>query len=345
MGVENIDFPLSLPLAITMGDPAGICPELTVRAWQELHHKQNAPVFFAIDDPENLSVRSHENIPVQIIHHPREAVDVFSHALPVLPEVIEGGANNINVGHPNLKTAASTIRSITRAVDLVQTGQAGGIVTNPITKKVLYEGAGFKYPGHTEFLAALCHSSVPPVMMLAGNTLRVVPATIHIPVQNIARTLNTLNLLHTIEVVHTSLRQQFSIDAPRITVSGLNPHAGEGGTIGSEENALIMPAILQAQARDINVTGCFPADTMFYERMRETYDCAICMYHDQALIPIKMLHFDTAVNVTLGLTVVRTSPDHGTAYDIAGTGMVRIQSFLNAIEMAHSMAKNAKVVL
>jgi 4-hydroxythreonine-4-phosphate dehydrogenase len=333
---------MSLPLAVTMGDPAGICPELTVQAWKQIRQgsRENTPTFFAIDDPENLRLRSDGQIPIAVISSPSEAQDVFHNALPVLSQTIEGGAEAVRIGQPNVQTAQATISSIQRAVGCVQDGFASAVVTNPITKKVLYEGVGFTYPGHTEFLAGLCGVQTPPVMMLAGEDLRVVPTTIHIPLEQISHSLTQELIFHTIQVVNTALLQRFSIAHPRIAVSGLNPHAGEGGSIGTEEKTLIEPAIQQARALGVDVDGCFPADTLFHAAKRSAYDCAICMYHDQALIPIKMLHFDSAVNVTLGIPIIRTSPDHGTAYDIAGQGKANVQSFLNAIYLAHNMSRN-----
>lgn len=335
-----------LPLAVTMGDPAGICPELTVQAWKQIRQgrRENTPIFFAIDDPENLRLRSDGQITIAEISSPSQAQDVFYEALPVLCQSIPGGAAAVCVGQPNIQTAQATISSIERAVLCVQDGLASGVVTNPITKKVLYDGAGFSCPGHTEFLAELCGVQTPPVMMLAGDDLRVVPTTIHIPLEQVSVALTQELIFHTINVVNTALLKRFSIAHPRIAVSGLNPHAGEGGSMGSEEKMQIEPAIQQARALGIDVDGCFPADTLFHTEKRSGYDCAICMYHDQALIPIKMLHFDSAVNVTLGIPIIRTSPDHGTAYDIAGKGKANVQSFLNAIYLAHNMSRNRVMI-
>ncbi|MEM7544617.1 MAG: 4-hydroxythreonine-4-phosphate dehydrogenase PdxA [Pseudomonadota bacterium] len=315
------------PLALTMGDPAGIGGEIAARAWSSKAVKMP---FVAIDDAARLKALG---IPVQVITDPAEASAVFPDALPVLEETLPVRPVP---GQPHAANAASVIRSIERAVTLAQDGAASAVVTSPINKKALYDGAEFAYPGHTEFLAALADVRC-PVMMLAAPGLRVVPATIHIPLAEVQRRLTTTLIVETGLVLATALRRDFGIQTPRVAVAGLNPHAGEGGAMGTEDLGVVAPAVQDLQRQGVAAFGPLPADTMFHEAARRTYDAALCMYHDQALIPVKMLDFARGVNITLGLPFIRTSPDHGTAYDIAGTGKADPTSLIEALNVAADM--------
>lgn len=262
----------------------------------------------------------------------------FTRALPVVP--LERSFVD-TPGKPSAQNAAGVIESIDRAVGLVKQDMAAAVVTNPISKKSLYE-AGFTYPGHTEYLGHLALTvfgvEAAPVMMIAGPGLRTVPVTIHIPLREVAASLTTAAIVETARTVHLALKRDFGIAAPRLAISGLNPHAGEGGALGKEDDAVVAPAVETLRGEGIDARGPLPADTMFHAEARARYDVAICMYHDQALIPAKMLGFDDAVNVTLGLPFIRTSPDHGTAFDIAGKGIARAGSLIAALRMADSMA-------
>ncbi len=304
------------PLALTMGDPAGIGGEITLKAWQALH--ATGPAFVVLDDPARLHAIDLA-VPLRTIETLAQVSDVFAHALPVLP-LTSGGA----------------VASIERATALALAGEVGGIVTNPINKSVLY-AAGFAYPGHTEFLAALTGGAM-PVMMLACPALRVVPVTIHVSLRDALAQLTTEVIVRTARITHAALSRDFGIVAPRLAIAGLNPHAGEGGALGMEETALINPAIAALRAEGIDVSGPWPPDTMFTEAARVQYDVALGMYHDQVLIPLKTLDMHNGVNVTLGLPIVRTSPDHGTAYDIAGRGIADPSSLIAAIRMAADLA-------
>ncbi len=314
-------------LALTMGDPAGIGGELTIKAWQALRY--SGPAFAAIDDPVRLS-----GIPVRIVESLAEASTVFSEALPVLPVPLAVPAVP---GRPDSANAAATIASIERAVRLAQAGEAAAVVTNPISKAVLY-AAGFPHPGHTEFLGVLTQSPH-PVMMLANDFLRVVPVTIHVSLRAALDGLTTAAIIAVARITATALRTQFGIGSPRLAVAGLNPHAGEGGAMGDEEARLIAPAIAALRAGGVAVTGPHPPDTMFTPAARAGYDGAICMYHDQALIPLKTLDMASGVNVTLGLPIIRTSPDHGTAFDIAGQGRADPASLIAALRLAATLAE------
>jgi 4-hydroxythreonine-4-phosphate dehydrogenase len=307
-----------MPLALTMGDPAGIGGELTAKAW-----------FFAIDDPIRLAAY---RIPVLEIAAPDAAAAVFGTALPVLAERL---AVPSVPGRPDGANAGAVIRSIERAVRLVQAGDARAVVTNPIAKSVMY-GAGFRYPGHTEFLGALTGCDL-PVMMLANDFVRVVPVTVHVGLRAALDLLSTALIVDTARVVAAALRGA-GIAAPRLAMAGLNPHAGEGGAMGEEEAEMIQPAIEALRGEGIVVSGPWPPDTMFTSAARDRYDVAICMYHDQALIPLKTLDMASGVNVTLGLPIVRTSPDHGTAFDIAGQGIADPSSLIAAIKLAGTMS-------
>jgi 4-hydroxythreonine-4-phosphate dehydrogenase len=318
-----------------MGEPAGIGGEVTLKAW--LLRKELGAPFFVIDDPDRLTDLSQEfgiEVPITVIDTPDQTSDVFLNALPVLPV---GRPVRTTPGTPTKDTASAVLESIETAVRLTLAGDAGGIVTNPIQKEILYS-AGFSYPGHTEYLAALAKTNSPPVMMLAGHDLRVVPVTIHVSLRQALEQLTSDAIVHAARVTHRALSRDFGISEPRIAVAGLNPHAGEGGAMGDEEATIIEPAIAALANDAIQVTGPLPPDTMFSPDLRKTYDAAICMYHDQALIPIKALEFDQAVNVTLGLPFVRTSPDHGTALDIAGKGIANESSLISALNLAANMA-------
>ncbi|WP_299378241.1 4-hydroxythreonine-4-phosphate dehydrogenase PdxA [uncultured Kiloniella sp.] len=331
---------IPLPVAITMGDPAGIGGELTLKAWDKLHQKAAQP-FFVIDCPSRLKKLATDlslNVPVREISSPIDAVSCFGQALPVISEELHEAVTP-GVGDP--RNGSAVINSIKRSVGFVQNKEASAVVTNPINKAVLYQ-SGFNHPGHTEYLADLAKSKTPSVMMLASKQLRVIPVTIHLSLAEAINKLDSDLITHTIRTASTALKQDFGIRTPRIAVSGLNPHAGEDGTMGSEEIDLIIPTLELLRKEGIDVRGPLPADTMFHAKAREGYDVAVCMYHDQALIPIKTLDFDNGVNITLGLPFIRTSPDHGTAYNIAGQGIANPNSFIAAIEMATTMAR-AKV--
>ncbi|MGD9511213.1 MAG: 4-hydroxythreonine-4-phosphate dehydrogenase PdxA [Geminicoccaceae bacterium] len=321
------------PLALTMGEPAGIGGEIALAAWRRLAGQ--GPVFLALDDPERL--RRIGTAPVREIADAGEAAAVFPHALPVLPL---GERVEVEPGRPDPAQAAAVVQSIVRAVSLTRAGAAAAVVTNPIHKATLY-AAGFGFPGHTEFLAELSGSTL-PVMMLAGPSLRVVPLTVHIALAEVPRRLDQDGILAQARIVAEALRHDFGITAPRLAVAALNPHAGEEGAMGDEESRIITPALDRLRGEGIDVTGPLPADTMFHPRARAAYDAALCMYHDQALVPVKTLHFDDAVNVTLGLPFVRTSPDHGTALGIAGRGVARPDSLIAAIELAAAMARRRR---
>jgi 4-hydroxythreonine-4-phosphate dehydrogenase len=315
------------PLALTMGDPAGIGGELTARAWNVLHDR--GPCFVALDDPDRLT-----GVPVTEVASPAAAAAVFSSALPVLPIRL---AAKPRAGQPDQANAKAVIASIEQAVALCMRGDVGGMVTNPINKAALYE-AGFAYPGHTEFLAALTGAEGRQIMMLASPALRVVPVTVHVPLRDAIGMLTTDAIAAAARTTAAALRRDFGIARPRLAVAGLNPHAGEQGALGDEEATIITPAIAALNAEGIEVSGPWPADTMFTALSRTRYDAAICMYHDQALIPLKTLDMDHGVNVTLGLPIVRTSPDHGTAYDIAGKGIADPASLIAAIQLAAELA-------
>ena len=314
-------------IALTCGEPAGVGPELAVAARQALG--ASVP-FFWIGDPRHLP----QGTKVSLIKDASQAIEINSDSLPVLPHEFSGLAT-YGAAQPN--HAHDVIAVIERAVSLVQTGQAAAICTAPIHKKALQDGAGFAFPGHTEFLAHLAGVDR-VVMMLASPMLRVVPVTIHIALSDVPGALTAELLEQTLRITEAGLRRDFGLSTPRISVAGLNPHAGEGGAMGREEIDLIAPVIAKLQAAGMRISGPASADTMFHQRAREGYDVAVCMYHDQALIPIKTLDFDGGVNVTLGLPFVRTSPDHGTAFDIAGKGIAKPDSLIAALKMAAQMA-------
>ncbi len=330
---------LQLPLALTQGDPAGIGPDIAIAAWAK-RAELDLPPFIFIGDPDVLISRAHIlGVSLELkICEPEEAATAFGSALPVLPVAV---GFEVQAGQPHTGAAHATIKAIETAVELTVQKRTAAVVTNPIAKSVLYE-AGFGFPGHTEFLAdlALKHSGLVarPVMMIAGPKLRVVPVTIHIPVKDIPGALTEELILDTCRIVARDLREKFGIEAPRLAVAGLNPHAGEDGAIGSEDRDIIHPATIQLRKDGIDAFGPLPADTMFHDAARKRYDVAICMYHDQGLIPAKALGFDDSVNVTLGLPFIRTSPDHGTAFGIAGQGIANESSLVAALKMAAEIA-------
>jgi len=330
------------PLALTLGDPAGIGPDVALLAYAR-RERDGIPPFVLIGDETVLAQRAKAlglSVPITKVAEPGDATGVFQDALPVLPIA---GAGTIKAGRPSVAAMDAVKRSIETAVALVQDGEARAVVTNPVSKSHLYQ-AGFEFPGHTEYLAALASGDgklLHPVMMLVAGPFKVVPTTIHIPLKDVERTLTRDLLLETIEITDRDLRRFFGYAQPRLAVSGLNPHAGEEGSLGREEVETIEPALAAARAKGIDVSGPYPADTLFHAAARERYDAAICMYHDQALVPFKTLAFEEGVNVTLGLPFVRTSPDHGTAFDIAGTGRANPRSLIEALRLADAMSETA----
>lgn len=319
-----------------MGDPCGIGPDIILAAWT-MRAKAGLPDFLVTGDPDFLARRAGElslDVPLQEIAAPQDRERGALGVVPTRTSAIGRPA------HPADADARATIEAVDLAVNLVFSGKAAAVVTAPINKETLYS-IGFSHPGHTEYLAELAGNgrggSFMPVMMLAGPRLRTIPITIHEPLHRVPQLLTTELVAETLRIAARDLTSRFGIESPRLAVAGLNPHAGENGTIGSEEQHIIAPAIEALRSEGVNVRGPLPADTMFHEAARKTYDVAVCMYHDQALIPAKALDFDDAVNVTLGLPFVRTSPDHGTAYDIAGTGTANPASFVAALHMAHRM--------
>jgi 4-hydroxythreonine-4-phosphate dehydrogenase len=320
------------PLAVSIGDPAGIGPEIVAKAWGARHDAALLP-FFAVGD-----ARAIEAVwagPLARITDPSKAETTFNDALPVL-DLEESGP--VRPGHPSLESARSALDALEIAVGLARSGAASAVVTGPIAKAQMY-AIGFRHPGQTEFIAERC--GVAPeniVMLLAGRDLRVVPATIHVPFGEVLNHLTTDLLVSRGRALARGLKRDFGIDAPRIAVAGLNPHAGENGALGSEEADIIQPAIDILQADDIDCFGPISPDTLFARRTRETYDAALCMYHDQALIPVKTLYFDEGVNMTLGLPIIRTSPDHGTAFGIAGSNRADPGATIAAIRMAADAA-------
>jgi len=332
----------SLPLALTVGEPAGIGPDLALAVWLK-RRALELPAFYLIADPDFLARRAAAlglKVPIAAVT-PAEAADTFARALPVVPLDLPITAAP---GVPDATSAPAAIASIKRAVSDVMAGKAAAVVTNPVAKHVLTR-AGFPDPGHTEFLARLAQQangkSVTPVMMLWSPELAVVPVTIHIPLKDVVSVLTSALIVETGRIVARDLATRFGIARPRLAVAGLNPHAGENGTLGGEDAAIVAPAVKQLRDEGIDARGPLPADTMFHARARETYDAALCMYHDQALIPIKTLAFDHGVNVTLGLPFVRTSPDHGTAFDLAGTGTADPSSLIAALKLAARLAAKA----
>jgi 4-hydroxythreonine-4-phosphate dehydrogenase len=327
------------PLALTLGEPAGIGPDLALAVWRR-RAEFGLPAFYLLADPDYLQRRAAQlklNVPIRVVT-PRAAAATFSAALPVVAIDV---AVTAEPGRPDRSSAPAAVASIRRAVADVLSGAASAVVTNPVAKNVLYDW-GFAEPGHTEFLAKLVEEAtgrvLRPVMMLWAPELAVVPVTIHLPLKDIFAQLSTELIVDTGRIVARDLTRRFGLARPRLAVAGLNPHAGEAGTLGEEDGAIVAPAVARLKADGIDARGPLPADSMFHEQARASYDAALCMYHDQALIPIKTLAFDHAVNVTLGLPLVRTSPDHGTAFDIAGTGKADPTSLVAALKLAARLA-------
>ncbi len=326
---------MTAPLVLTMGEPAGIGGEIALQAWRD-RSAHAIPPFFAIDDPARLAALAEAlglDVPVREIGEPGDCARAYASALPVLAQRLP---RKPVAGSPDPANASAVIAAIERATALVRNGQAGAMVTNPIHKETLY-AAGFAYPGHTEFLGALARVAH-PVMMLAGPELRVVPVTVHLSLSDALAALSTAAIVACGRVTATALRRDFGIARPRLAVAALNPHAGEGGAMGSEERTIIAPAVATLAAEGIAVSGPAPADTLFHAAARKRYDAVLCMYHDQALIPLKTLDFERGVNITLGLPFIRTSPDHGTALDIAGRGVANPASLIAALNTAGAMA-------
>lgn len=312
-----------------MGEPGGVGGEIAIKAWRAL--RADGPVFFLIDDPARIE---RLGAPVARIERPDQAPAMFGAALPVLALGIDVRAE---AGRASPATAPAVERSIRMAVDFVMTGAAQAVVTNPIHKAAMIAG-GFAYPGHTEFLGALTRSAGSPVMALVAPGLITVPVTVHLPLADVPRRL-TSALIHGVgRIVAAALISDFAATNPRIAVAGLNPHAGEQGALGEEDARIIAPAVEALRAGGVDASGPLPADTLFHAEARARYDAALCMYHDQALIPVKTLAFHEAVNVTLGLPIIRTSPDHGVALDIAGAGAARADSLIAALRLAADMA-------
>jgi 4-hydroxythreonine-4-phosphate dehydrogenase len=330
---------MAKPIALTLGEPAGIGPDITIKAWLR-RDELKLPPFYLLGDRDFLSRRARVlGLDVRFADvDSNNATAAFASALPV---AATGRAATALPGRPDGSSAEAALASIRQAVSDVRAGRAVAVVTNPIAKSVLYR-AGFQHPGHTEFLAELSASNgqtPQPVMMLWSPVLAVVPVTIHLSLREAIDKLSSDLIVTTVRIVAASLKARFGLLSPRLAVAGLNPHAGEEGTLGTEDLTIVAPAIEILRGDGIDVRGPLPADTMFHEAARKTYDCAICMYHDQALIPVKTLAFDDAVNVTLGLPFIRTSPDHGTAFDIAGTGRANPASLIAALRLAARMAE------
>jgi 4-hydroxythreonine-4-phosphate dehydrogenase len=329
---------MAKPLALTIGEPAGIGPDITIQAWLR-RNELKLPAFYLLGDRDFVSHRAKAiGLELKLAEvSAEEASDAFAEALPV---VATGHVTTAQPSRPDETSAGAAMASIRQAVGDVVAGRASAIVTNPIAKSVLYR-AGFRHPGHTEYLAELAATNghtPQPVMMLWSPALVVVPVTIHLSLRDAIAQLSSDLIVTTARIVAAALKVRFGLVNPRLAISGLNPHAGEDGSLGIEDKNIVTPAIEILRSEGIEVRGPLPADTMFHEAARKTYDCAICMYHDQALIPVKTLAFEEAVNATLGLPFVRTSPDHGTAFDIAGTGKADPSSLIAALRLAARMA-------
>jgi 4-hydroxythreonine-4-phosphate dehydrogenase len=317
-----------------MGEPAGIGAEITLKAW--LRREEGIPRFLVLDDPERLrrsAIALSLDVPIETIEDPAAVPAVFAHALPVLPVRL---AAPVAPGRPDPANAPAVLEAIRRAVSLAGARRVAAVVTNPIHKKTLYN-AGFRHPGHTEFLAELA-GGAKPVMLLACPGLRVVPVTIHQPLREALDALTTARIVDAGLITAAALKHDFAIPNPNLAVAGLNPHAGEEGALGREEIEIIAPAVAALRAEGIAVEGPLPADTLFHAAARRRYDAVLCMYHDQALIPLKTIDFERGVNVTLGLPFVRTSPDHGTAFNLAGRGVASAESLIAALCLAGEMA-------
>jgi 4-hydroxythreonine-4-phosphate dehydrogenase len=334
----------ALPLAITLGEPAGIGPDLILQSWLD-RRARGLPPFFVAGDPDCLARRADVlglDVPIEACAE-TDAAAVYPAALPV---VATGQTARGLPGEASRADADAVIGSIDACVQAIRSGTARAVVTAPIHKRTLY-AAGFTHPGHTEYLGALAERlfgvTATPIMMLAGPQLRTVPVTVHIPLRDVPETLTPAMIVTAGQIVARDLVDRFGIENPRLAITGLNPHAGEGGTLGVEDELIVAAAVGELQQRKIDARGPFPADAIFSAAARTTYDVVLAMYHDQALIPVKTLAFDETVNVTLGLPFVRTSPDHGTAFDLAGTGRARPDSFLAAIAMADRMTAAGRI--
>jgi len=333
---------IAAPLAVTQGDPSGIGPEIAIKAW--LARDAHTPPWFLLADPQHIARMAQAlGLPASVAQvTPAQAANAFPTALPVVPlKAAVIGAP----GQPDPRDAPATLESIERGVMLVRSGQASGLVTNPIAKDVLYK-AGFHHPGHTEWLGELAEREwktgpLRPVMLIWSELLAVVPVTIHLALTRAIAELTTQAIVETARITAHDYRTRFGIAAPRLAIAGLNPHAGENGTMGREDIEIVAPAVAQLQAEGIDAFGPLPPDTMFHAAARARYDVAICMYHDQGLIPAKTLAFDSGVNTTLGLPFIRTSPDHGTAFDIAGKGIANESSLIAAINLAARLVASA----
>lgn len=330
---------MAAPLGLTMGEPAGIGGDIALKAWME-RRAASVPPFVLLDDPDRIRALASMltlDVPVTVVDEGglEGVADLFATSLPILPVTLPAP---VTYGSPDPVNGPAVIAAIDRAVALAADGRLSGVVTNPIQKSALY-ASGFRWPGHTEYLAHL--AGLPDdgtVMLLEGGGLRVVLATIHIAVKDVAQHLTSDAILHVARVTHAALKNDFGIETPRLAVAALNPHAGEGGAMGREEIEIIAPAIATLKAEGIDAAGPFPADTLFHAGARARYDAVVCMYHDQGLIPLKTLDFDTGVNITLGLPFVRTSPDHGTALSLAGTGKANASSLIAALNAASRIA-------
>ncbi|MDB5438786.1 MAG: 4-hydroxythreonine-4-phosphate dehydrogenase [Caulobacteraceae bacterium] len=325
------------PLAVSLGDPAGIGPEIVFKAWSAL--RETGPAFMAIGDCQVLATSNTGAAQVRAVLSPAQAMAAFPTALPVLDLPLQ---SPVVAGQPSVAHAGAIIRWIETGAGMALSGAVSGLVTAPIAKATLYE-AGFAFPGHTEFLAELTSAerydgARGPVMMLVGGDLRVALVTIHEPLARVPSLLSIEKITSTGLILAQGLKRDFGIERPRLAVAGLNPHAGEGGALGREEIEIIAPAVAALREHGVDATGPSPADTLFHPQARARYDAALCMYHDQGLIPVKMLDFFGGVNVTLGLPIVRTSPDHGAAFDLAGRGQARPDSLIAAIRLAAEIA-------
>ena len=322
------------PLAVSLGDPAGIGPEVIAKCWDH-RERYGLPPFVAIGDPRSLTAVW--DGPVEVIDDPQGAVEVFGRGLPL---VGLRSADEILPGHPNVAGAHCSLDSLELAVGLTRSGSASAVITGPVGKEQLY-GIGFSHPGQTEFVAERCGvASANVAMMLAGPTLRTVPVTTHLPLAKVPQELTSALIESRGRAALRGLQRNFGIEQPRLAVAALNPHAGEGGALGREEIDIIAPAIAALAAEGWLVSGPYPADTLFHDAARARYDAALCMYHDQALVPLKALHFEDGVNLTLGLPIVRTSPDHGTAFNIAGQDKADPRAMAAAIRMAAQCAEH-----
>ncbi len=330
------------PLIVSMGDPAGVGPEVIARGWDTLRQQRQsvlkpAPLPFVVLG--DAAVLARQGFPVEAVYSPHEAFQVFNRAIPVIDLPAPAP---VVAGQPDPANAGAVADWIERAVDMILSGEGSGLVTAPIAKAPMY-AAGFRFPGHTEFIAELT-ADMPftgtrgPVMMLTAQDLRACLVTIHVPIDQLPELITAERVTRIARVVHESMKRDFGIAKPRLAMAGLNPHAGEGGSIGLQETTILRPAAEQLRGEGIDITDPRPADTLFHEEARKRYDAHICLYHDQALIPVKTLDFWGGVNATLGLPIVRTSPDHGTGFDIAGKGIARADSFIAAVKLASDMA-------